>query len=182
MFEAHRDPQNRGWITVGALGAGVAIPESVRMRPLSQTSEWHVPRDGHTEYSLEQFGGEIRADEPVQVLLASAPSERHPLRVGNAPEMVRLPASGTLPATTNAAVGEYDAIAVVLVPVATRRGGRYLIYALDLLPQPGGFAASGVMTRMPTSQDLERYAGWMRDPQGMGRGRPPPLPLTPIDR
>lgn len=181
VVEVHRAPDNQGWITVGAIDGRVAIPENTRMRPLASTGTWHVPREGHTEFSLEQFGGELRSGEPIRVLLNSTPDTPVDLPVGPTPTMVKLPASGTLPATPRAAVGQYDAIVVFVVPVTSRRGGRYLLYALDLLPQPGGFAASGVMRHMPTSREIQRYLQWIRDPNGMARARKPPIPMHPID-
>lgn len=183
VFEAHRGPDDRGWITVAALPGSVSVPENTRMRPLiPPSSDWHVPRDGYTEYSLEQFGGEVRSDEPIQVFLASAPEERQTLVPSAEPTFLRLPRANTLPATSRAATGQYDAIVIVLVPVTNRRGGRYLIYALDMVAQPAGFAANGVMTRAPSVQEIGRYAAWMRDPNGMNRDRNPPISVHPIDR
>jgi hypothetical protein len=97
--------------------------------------------------------------------------------------MVRAPAGGgTLPSTPRAALGEYDAIVLVTVPVTNRHGDRYLVYALDLAAEPGGFAADGVMTHEPSAQELDRYTRWMRDPHGMALSHDPPIAMSPIDR
>jgi hypothetical protein len=182
VFEVHRDRQDRGWVQLGALAGGVAIPESTRMRPVSPTATWHVPSDVHNEFTLEQTGAQFRGDEPIRVFLAGAPVAPQDIVPGEIPTTVRVPQSDTLPANPRAAVGQYDAIVVAVIPVTNHHGGRYLVYALDLLPQFGGFPASGVMTRMPTAQDLDRYGRWMRDPNGMARDRTPPIAMMPIDR
>lgn len=181
VVEVHRDPANEGWLTVAAIPGAVSIPENRRMRPLGSQGEWHVPAGVHTEYSLEQFGGELRTDEPVRVLLASDPGHRMDLPIAAIPAGARLPVDGTLRATPSAAAGQYDALVVFVIPMTNRHGGRYLVEAIDLLPEPGGFAANGVMSRAPTGPDLERYTRWMRDRNGIGHSAPP-VPMTPIDR
>jgi hypothetical protein len=182
VFEVHRDPTEQGWVQVGAIGGAISIPESVRMRPLASSGEWHVARGMYTEYSLEQFGGELRSEENIQVYLAASPAQKQTLTVGTTPTMVRLPATGTLPTTPRAASGQFDAIVIVVIPVNSRRGGRYLVYALDLLPEAAGFSANGVMTHAPSAGEIEQYVHWMRDPHGMGRDRNPPIAMQPIER
>ncbi len=181
ILEVHRGPANEGWITVAGIPGAVSIPESRRMRPLGSQGEWHVPAGLHTEYSLEQFGGDVRGDEPIRVFLANAPEQRVDLALAATPVSVRLPVEGTLPATPSAAAGQYDAIVVFVIPMTNRRNGRYLVEAVDMLPEPGGFAANGVMTRIPTGPEIERYARWMRQRNGIGH-TPPPVPMAPIDR
>jgi hypothetical protein len=151
------------------------------MAATNATVDWHVPQDVHTEYSMEQFGGEFRGDEPLRVFLASAPNERIDVPVGTTPAPVRVPANARLAATSMAPVGQYDAILVFEAPMTNRRGGRFLLEAVDMLPQPGGFPANGVMTHAPTAAEIERYARWMRDRNGIGHSDPP-IPLSPIDR
>ncbi|MEI8259182.1 MAG: hypothetical protein WCJ30_26230 [Deltaproteobacteria bacterium] len=181
VLEIHRDPANEGWITVAGIPGAVSVPESRRMRPLASQGEWHVPAGVHTEYSLEQFGGDVRGDEPVRVFLANAPGQHVDLPIAASPQSTRLPENGTLRATPSAAAGQYDAIVVFVIPMTNRRNGRYLIEAVDMLPEPGGFAANGVMTRAPTDPEIERYARWMRARDGIGHS-PPPIPMAPIDR
>ena len=181
VLEMHRDPSNQGWVTVSGLAPTVNIPESARFRSSNGASEWHVPPGIHTEFSLEQFGGEMRGDEPVRVFLASAPGTRVDLPIAPTPAPLRLPATATLPATSQAATGQYDAIVVFVIPMSNRHGGRYLLEAVDMLAQPGGFPANGVMSHAPSASEIERYARWMRDRNGIGHSEPP-IALAPIDR
>ena len=58
VVDVHRDPSNQGWVTVAGIPGSVTIPENRRMRPLASQGDWHVPPGVHTEYSLEQFGGD----------------------------------------------------------------------------------------------------------------------------
>jgi hypothetical protein len=183
LIEVHRDASQQLSLKVAALTGDTAIPQSARMRSEGPTSAtFNVPRDGFTKYSLEQFGGEMRNGEPVRVLLSTAPSTREALSQGSTPTYVRLPATGAITGGSAPQIGQIDAVLVFVIPVVSRRGGRYLVHAVDMNAEPGGFAANGVMARSPTDAELTRYVQWMRDRNGMGRDRNPPIALRPIDR
>jgi hypothetical protein len=183
LIEVHRDAEQKLYLKVAGLSGDVRIPQSARMRsdaPPSATFE--IPRDGFTKYSLEQFGGEMRGGEPVRVLLSTRPGAREVLATGTTPSYLRLPAEGAIDGGSAPQIGQVDAVVIFVIPVVSRRGGRYLVHAVDMNAEPGGFAANGVMVRNPTDGELTRYVQWMRDRNGMGRDRNPPIALRPIDR
>lgn len=183
LIESRKNSSGQNYIQCALLNGETAIPRSVRMRALNAGgSSYDVPRDGFTKYSLENFGGELRANEPVQVTLGSAPGQRMTLTPGSTPNWQRIPASGELTGGSAPQIGQVDAVLVFLIPVSSRRGGRVLIHAVDMNAEPGGFAANGVMTRSPSDSEITRYVTWMRDRNGMGRDRNPPIAVHPIDR
>jgi hypothetical protein len=183
VIEVHRDDQRRLSIKVAGLSGDTAVPQQVRMRSEGPTSgTFNVAREGFIKYTLENFGGELRSGEPVRVLLSSAPSARQTLSLATSPTWVTLPASGELTGGQAPQIGQVDAVVVFVVPVVSRRGGRYLVHAVDMNAEPGGFAANGVMTHSPSDAEVTRYVQWMRDRNGMGRDRNPPIALHPIDR
>ena len=182
VVEVHKNPANESWLTVGALAADVDIPEYAHLRAEPSRAQWHLPREGFNDPRKEPFGGEIRTDEPVRVYLASQPERVLETRPDTAPVMVRLPATGNLPASVRASAGQVDAFVVALIPMRNRRGGRYLLQVLDMNAQPGGFGQNGVLDHLPTRAEIDRYVAWMRDPNGMARERRPPIAALPIDR
>lgn len=182
VVEARRNVRGEGWLQVGALGPQVAIPENVHLSPEGTSLQWHLPPEGHNDPRMEQFAGELRRDEPVRAYLADRPESVLELALEATPRFARLPASGLLARREGACAGCYDAVLVFVLPVRTRRGGRYLLQVLDMQAEPGGFGASGVLNHLPSRAEVERFARWMRDPGGMNRGRPPPIAVTPLDR
>ncbi len=183
VVEVHRNPQGEGWVTLAALAGTTSIPENRRFQSTSPAgNEWHVPPGGITEYQVEQFGGDVRGNEPIRAFLASALNDRVTLPISATPQPIRLPATATWPVGPRSVLGQFDAIVVILVPVTGRRGGRYLVYALDMLAQPGGFSANGIMDHVPSTDEIMRYTRWMRDRNGMNRDRNPPIAMQPIDR
>lgn len=183
LIEVHRDADEKLSLRVAALSGDTTVPQQVRMRSEGPSSAtFNLPREGFTKFTLEQFGGELRSGEPMRVLLSTTPSARALLPVGTAPDYVRLPSSGEITGGSAPQIGQVDAVVVFIVPVVSRRGGRYLVHAVDMNAEPGGFAANGVMTHLPSDAELTRYVQWMRDRQGMGRDRNPPIAMHPIDR
>jgi hypothetical protein len=182
VVEVHKNPRNEGWITLAALGPNVDIPENPHLRAEGSSTQWHLPREGFNDLRREALGGEVRSDEALHAYLAAQPERATTITLGADGTSVRLPTEGVLPATDRASAGQYDTLIVVLIPVRTRRGGRYLLQVFDMLAQPGGFGQNGVMNHLPTRAEVDRFVAWMRDPQGMGRGRPPPIAIVPIDR
>lgn len=182
VVEVHKTPRGEGWVELGALGPQVFIPENLHLRGEGASVAWHLPAEGHNDPRTEILGGEIRTEEPIRAYLAAHPESTVDVTPGAAPSMVRLPVVGNLAVSPRASAGQFDAMLVVLVPVHTRRGGRYLLQVLDLLAEPGGFSANGVMAHAPSRAEMDRFTRWMRDPQGMNRDRNPPLAVTPIDR
>jgi hypothetical protein len=182
VLEVHRDAQGGGWLQVGALGPQVAIPENAHLAPDGTSLQWRLPAEGHNDPRMEQFAGELRGDEPIRAYLWDRPESVLSVAPGPLPAFARLPASGLLPRREGMGQGRYDAALVWVLPVRTRRGGRYLLQVFDMLVEPGGFTAGGVLNHLPTRAEVDRFARWMRDPAGMNRGRPPPLALTPLDR
>ncbi len=178
VVEVHKGPTGEGWVTVGALGPNVDVPEHRYLRAEGATATWSVPAGGFNDPRKEPFGGEFRVDEPIRAYLAARPESAVTVTPGNAPDMQRLPPSGTLPITQRSGAGQYDAAVVVILPMRNRGGRRYLLQALDLAAQPAGFGQNGVMDRVPTRAEVDRYLTWMRDP----RGRRPPVAALPIDR
>ena len=182
VVEVHKNAQNEGWVTVSALGSQVSIPEVVHFQPEGSTVMWHLPSEGHNDPRTEIFGGEIRSDEVILAYFAAHPDATVSITPGAQPTPVRLPVSGHLAATPRASIGEFDAVVVCVIPVTTHRGGRYLVQLLDLLAEPGGFSANGVMNHVPTRSEIERYTRWLRAPAGSGRSLTPPIAIAPIDR
>jgi hypothetical protein len=183
VIEVHRDEAGKHALRVAGLSGDTTIPQQVRMRSEGPSSAtFNVPREGFAKYSLENFGGELRNGEPIRVLLASAPSARETLSVTSSPSFTRLPTTGEITGGSAPQIGQVDAVVVFVVPVISRRGGRYLVHAIDMNAEPGGFAANGVLTHNPSDAEITRYVGWMRDRNGMGRDRNPPIAMHPIDR
>ncbi len=182
VVEVHKNVRNEGWITVGALGPQVSIPEVVHFQSEGSTVMWHLPPDGHNDPRTEIFGGEIRSDEAIIAYFAEHSDSTVSIPAGAQPTPVRLPVSGNLAATPRASIGEFDAVVVCVIPVTNHRGGRYLVQLLDLLAEPGGFSANGVMNHIPTRSEIERYTRWLRAPAGPGRSLTPPIAIAPIDR
>ncbi len=182
VIESRKTSSGQNYLQVALLSGETSVPRSTRMRAMNAGSVvYDVPRDGYTKFSLENFGGELRA-EPIQLMLGSAPGQRMTLTAGTAPNWVRVPATGEITGGSAPQIGQVDAVLVFLIPVASRRGGRVLIHAVDMNAEPGGFAANGVMTRSPSDSEITRYVHWMRDRNGMGRDRNPPIAVHPIDR
>ncbi len=179
VVEVHRNPAGEGWVTVGALGPDVDVPEHRYLRAEGAVATWHVPSGaGFTDPRKEPFGGQFRSDEPVRAWLAAQPDGVVTVTPGRAPEPLRLPTTGTLPVTPTSGAGQYSAVVIAVLPMQNRGGRRYLLQALDLAAQPGGFGQNGVMDHVPTRAEVDRYLTWMRDP----RGRRPPVAALPIDR
>jgi hypothetical protein len=183
IVESRKDAEGHNYVQCALLQGETSIPQSVRMRALNAgSSTYNVAREGFTKYSLENFGGELRANEPVQVALSTSPSARMTLTAASTPNWQRIPTTGEIAGGSAPQIGQVDAVLVFLIPVSSRRGGRVLIHALDMNAEPGGFAANGVMTRSPSDSEITRYVRWMRDRNGMGRDRNPPIAVHPIDR
>ncbi|MBL8683111.1 MAG: hypothetical protein JNK05_28345 [Myxococcales bacterium] len=183
VIEVHRDEAGKHSLRVAGLSGDTTVPQQVRMRSEGPSSAtYNVPREGFAKYSLENFGGELRNGEPIRVLLSSAPAAREALSVTNSPAFTRLPAAGEITGGSAPQIGQVDAVVVFVVPVVSRRGGRYLVHAVDMNAEPGGFAANGVLTHNPSDSEITRYVAWMRDRNGMGRDRNPPIAMHPIDR
>ncbi|MDP3277720.1 MAG: hypothetical protein Q8Q09_21230 [Deltaproteobacteria bacterium] len=183
VVEVREDSQGQRAVFASAVHGDTSIPQQRRMRPVQPTSaRWDVPRDGYTKYSMELFGGELRSGEGIRVLLAQSPGERHAVPVESGPNFVRLPPTGNIAGGINSNLGQIDAVVVFIIPVSSRRGGRYLIEAIDLNAEAGGFAANGVMNHNPSDAEIARYVHWMRDRQGMGRDRNPPIAMQPTER
>ena len=183
LVEVHRDAQQKLSLRVGGMSGDVQVPQQVRMRSEGPSGPtFNVPRDGYNKYSLENFGGEPRSGEPVRVLLSTAPGARETVALGASPAYVRLPATGEITGGSAPQIGQIDAVVVFVIPVTSRRGGRYLVHAIDMNAEPGGFAANGVMNHAPSDSEITRYVQWMRDRNGMGRDRNPPIAMQPIDR
>jgi hypothetical protein len=179
VVEVHRNPQGEGWVTVGAVGPDVDLPEHPFLRAEGATATWRgTPGAAFTDPRKEPFGGRFRDDEPVRAWLAAAPDGVVNVPTGTNPAMQRLPVTGTLAPTPGSGAGQYNAALVVLLPMQHRGGRRYLFQVLDLSAQPGGFGQNGIIDHLPTRAEVERYLAWMRDP----RGRRPPVAAIPIDR
>jgi hypothetical protein len=182
VIEVVRDEQQKIALKVAALSGDTIVSQQVRMRhegPRGGT--FSVERNAYNKFTIENFGGSLRTAEPVRVLLATAPATRETLTLTSTPTFVRLPVTGSITGGSAPAIGQVDAVVVFIVPVNARRGGRYLIHAVDMNAEPGGFAANGIMTHIPTDTEITRYVQWMRDRNGMRRDRHPPIALRPID-
>jgi hypothetical protein len=182
VIEVARDAQQKITLNVGGLSGDTNVPQQVRMRQEGpRGGTFSVERNAFNKFTIENFGGSLRAGEPVRALLASAPGAREIIALGATPTFVRMPATGEITGGSARAIGQVDAVVVFIVPVIARRGGRYLIHAIDMNAEPGGFAANGIMTHIPSDAEITRYVQWMRDRNGMGRDRNPPIALRPID-
>lgn len=182
LVEVHRNPRREGWIQIGALGAQIAVAQNPHLRAVGSTLTWSLPEDAHNDTRMEIFGGEVRTDEPVRAFLSTHPEQSVEITPANTPTMVRLPLQATLPPGAGASMGQYDTFVVVVIPMRNRAGRRYLVQALDMNAEPGGFSQNGVMAHPPSRTEVERFVHWMRDPQGAALNRPPPIAMRPIDR
>lgn len=182
VVEVLRDDQQKITLKVAGLSGDTTIAQQARMRPEGpRGAAFSVERDAFNKFTIENFAGSIRAGEPIRVMLGSAPATRETLALGGTPAYVRMPATGEITGGSARQIGQVDAVVVFVVPVVARRGGRYLIHAIDMNAEPGGFAANGIMTHAPSDAEITRYVQWMRDRNGMGRDRNPPIALRPID-
>jgi hypothetical protein len=182
VIEVARDEQQKITLKVAGLSGDTSVPQQARMRQEGpRGGTFTVERNAFNKFTIENFGGSLRTGEPVRALLASAPATRETIALTSTPTFVRMPATGEITGGSARAIGQVDAVVVFIVPVNARRGGRYLIHAIDMNAEPGGFAANGIMTHVPTDAEVTRYVQWMRDRNGMGRDRNPPIALRPID-